>query len=50
MAINNQFDVVKDFAPVSAMISVVQVVIAKLSLPAGSIRELIDYAKKIPVR
>jgi tripartite-type tricarboxylate transporter receptor subunit TctC len=41
-------DVVRDFAPVTNLVSGSHVLVAHPSLPAGNIRELIAYAKKHP--
>jgi tripartite-type tricarboxylate transporter receptor subunit TctC len=41
-------DALKDFTPITKAFETVAVVVASPSLPAGSMRELIDYAKRHP--
>jgi len=42
------YDPVKDFDPITVMATTHQVIVAHPSVPVGSLRELIDYAKKNP--
>lgn len=42
------FDVVRDFTPVTMLNMTVSALIAKPGVPFGSVRELIDYAKRNP--
>jgi tripartite-type tricarboxylate transporter receptor subunit TctC len=42
------YDPVKDFTPVSKLVNANLMLVARTDLPAGSVRELIDYAKKNP--
>jgi tripartite-type tricarboxylate transporter receptor subunit TctC len=42
------YDPVKDFAPVSKLVNANLMLVARNDLPAASVRELIEYAKKNP--
>lgn len=42
------FDPIKDFAPISLVASIPLMLVVNPSLPAKSIKELVDYAKKNP--
>src|SRR5258706_4642876 len=42
------YDPVKDFEPITVMANTHQVIVAHPSVPVGSLKELIDYAKKNP--
>jgi tripartite-type tricarboxylate transporter receptor subunit TctC len=48
MVKNMPVDPVRDFTPIAATVSVVLAVVVHPSVPATSVRELIDYAKKNP--
>lgn len=45
---NPQFDVVKDFAPITQVVASAQVLVVHPSLPASSVRDLVALAKKNP--
>ena len=45
---NVPFDTIKDFSPIIIFGTAPQVLVVHLSLPATSVKELIDYAKKNP--
>src|SRR5213592_262671 len=45
---NLAFDVLKDFAPISLAVSSPSYVAVHVSVPANSLQELIDYAKRNP--
>jgi len=42
------YDPVKDFAPVSRLVNANLMLVTRPDFPAGSVRELVDYAKKNP--
>ena len=42
------YDPVKDFAPVSRLVNANLMLVARSDFPAGTVRELVDYAKKNP--
>lgn len=42
------YDPVKDFTPVSRLVNANLMLVARSDLPASSVRELVDYAKKNP--
>jgi tripartite-type tricarboxylate transporter receptor subunit TctC len=42
------YDPVKDFTPVSRLVNANLMLVARPDFPAGSVRELVDYAKKNP--
>ncbi len=42
------FDVVRDFTPVTMLNTTVSTLIAKPGVPFGTVKELIDYAKRFP--
>ena len=45
---NQSFDPIKDFAPVTQLMDVAAVIVATPSLPAGSLKELLDQARREP--
>ena len=45
---NVPFDPIKDFTPITMVYLTISALGAKASLPANSVRELVDYAKKNP--
>jgi tripartite-type tricarboxylate transporter receptor subunit TctC len=42
------YDAVKDFAPISLLVTVPKVLLLHPSVPAGNVKELIEFAKKNP--
>ena len=45
---NLKFDVIKDFSPIGLAAKVPNLMVVNLKVPANSVQELIDYAKKNP--
>jgi tripartite-type tricarboxylate transporter receptor subunit TctC len=50
LAKSARLDPLKDFSPITKAFETIAVVVASPSLPAGSMRELIEYAKRNPGR